>query len=97
MTAGTLLGFINQSTTPAADSIAGAANATVLLVGGGNTSITAGAGSESFFVDTAAGNVTLNANHNAHDVFTFIKDVDTGTNQTTVTNFVVGDTVLLNG
>ena len=97
VTAKTTLSFINGSATSAYDSITGAANASVVVAGTGNTSITSGLGIESFSVDTSAGNVTLNANHNAHDVFTFIKDVDTGTNQTTVTNFVVGDTVLLNG
>ena len=97
MTAGTSLGFINQSTTPAADSIAGAANATVLLVGGGNTSITAGAGSESFFVDTAAGNVTLNGNPGGADAFTFIKDAPVASAQALVTNFTAADVVAVHG
>ena len=56
---------------------------------------TAGAGPESFFVDTASGNVTLNANRHATDLFTFSAEGAVGTNHTTVTNFVAGDTLLL--
>ena len=97
VTANSVLSFVNGSAGSAVDSIGGAAGAVIAVAGTGNTSITSGLGTESFSVDTSAGNVTLNANHDAHDIFSFIKDMDAGTNQTTVTNFVVGDTVLLHG
>jgi hypothetical protein len=97
MTTGTTLSFINGSAPSAVDSVTGAANATIAVAGTGNTSITAGTGPESFFVDTASGNVTLGANLHATDMFTFTANGSAGTNQTTVVNFASGDGVLLHG
>ncbi len=97
LTNGSMLSFVNGSAPSAVDSITGAAGAMVVVAGTGNTSITAGAGQESFFVDTAAGNVTLNGNRAATDLFTFCADGSLGANQTTVTNFAVGDVLLLHG
>ena len=94
---GATLSFINGSASSAVDSITGAANGSVAVAGMGNTSVTAGAGAETFYVDTAAGNVTLNANSNAADVLVFVRDGPSSTNQTNVTMFAKGDAVLLHG
>ena len=97
MTAGTSLTFVNGSAPSAVDSITGAANGVVVVAGSGSTSVAAGAGTESFFVDTAAGNVTLNAGLHPSDVIVFVQDGPAGTNQTSVTNLGLGDAVLLHG
>ena len=97
MTTGTTLSFVNGSQPSAVDSITGAANATINVAGSGSTSITAGAGKESFFVDTASGNVTLTANQHATDMFTFTAEGASGSNQTTIVNFAAGDGLLLHG
>ncbi len=97
MTTGTTLSFVNGSAASAVDSITGAANGSVVVAGPGNTSVTAGAGSESFFIDTAAGNVTLTGNLHATDTFEFIEDGNQGANQTTIANFTGRDAVLLSG
>ena len=91
------LSFLNLSAPTAVDSITGAANATIAIAGLGNTSVTAGAGSETFVVDTSAGNVTLNAGLQADDVFSFTKGSATGMARTLVVNFAAGDQVLLHG
>ncbi len=90
MTTGTNLAFINQTTLPGAvDSIAGAANNAIVVAGTGSTSISSGAGPEAFYIDTGAGNVTLNGNLQTNDALTFIKDAATtpGTANITVNNF----------
>ncbi len=97
MTKGTTLSFVNGSAASAVDSITGAANGSVVVAGLGNTSVTAGPGAESFFIDTAAGNVTLTGNLHASDVFEFLEDGNRGANQTTIANFTGRDAVLLNG
>ena len=97
MARGTTLSFVNGSALSAVDSITGAANGSVVVAGTGNTSISAGAGAEAFFIDTASGNVTLNAGLRPSDVLVFQRDGPAGTNQTDVTNFGLGDAVLLHG
>ena len=97
MTAGTTLAFINGSNTATTDSITGAANATINLAGTGNTSVTSGSGPETFFVDTSAGNTTLNGNLQTTDTFEFVKNASvtgaTATGMVTVNNFAAGDAV----
>ena len=97
MTPGTALAFVNGSAASVTDSITGAANGVVVVAGMGNTSVTAGAGAESFFVDTSSGNVTLNAGLHPSDVLVFVQDGPAGTNQTDVANLGQGDAVLLHG
>ena len=94
---GASLSFVNGSTLPAVDSITGAANTTIAVAGMGNTSVTSGTGPETFIVDTAAGNVTLNAGLAKDDIFSFVKDTAAGTNKTLVLSFAAGDQVLLHG
>ena len=72
------LAFLNQSASPVASTVNGAAGCVVDLAGPGSTSITAGAGEEYYFVDTSVGNVTLNANPFANDALTLVKDANTG-------------------
>ena len=98
MTAGTSLAFINGSRT-ATDTITGAANGTITLAGPGATSVASGAGPEAFFVDTAAGNVTLNGNLQTSDAFNFVKDAATtpGAANVVVNNFAAGDTIGVHG
>lgn len=98
VTTGTSLTFINGSRL-AADTITGAANSVTTLAGFGSTSIAAGAGPEAFFVDTGAGNVTLNGNLGGLDAFNFVKDAATtpGAASVIVNNFVSGDTVGVRG
>jgi hypothetical protein len=96
MTQGTLLAFINGSTSTTS-SIQGAAGGVVVVAGPGNTSITSGAGPEAFYVDTSVGNVTLNANLQSQDAFTFVKDATAGRANVTVNNFAAGDAVNVHG
>ena len=91
----TTLSFINGSKAGTVDSITGAAGSSVTLAGTGSTSVTSGAGPETFFVDTSAGNVTLNGNLQTTDTFEFVKDATTGTNATTVNSFQAGDNVFV--
>ena len=99
MTTGTTLAFINASKAGIVDTITGAANGLIVVAGTGATSVASGAGPESFFVDTAAGNVTLNGNLAANDAFTFIKDASTApsTGNVVVNNFAAGDAVNVHG
>ncbi len=97
MTTGTQLAFINASRAGTVDSITGAANGVIVLAGTGATSIASGTGPESFFVDTSAGNTTLNGNLAANDMFTFIKDANVGTANVVVSNFTSSDAVNVHG
>ena len=97
MTRGTTLSFTNSSQPSALDSITGASGGAVALAGSGSTSVKAGAGPESFDVDTASGNVTLTGNAQGADTFTFSADGLAGQNQTTVVNFAATDVVMLHG
>ena len=97
MSKATTLAFVNGSQTSAMDSITGAANATISVAGTGNTSVTGGSGPESFFVDTASGNVTLGGEMQPNNVFTFVADGLVGSNQTTVLNFAASDGLHLHG
>ena len=98
MTTGTTLAFINGSVGKV-DTITGASNGVIVVAGSGATSIASGAGPEAFFVDTAAGNVTLNGNLQTNDAFTFVKDAATtpGAANVVVTNFATGDTIGVHG
>ena len=97
MTSSTTLAFINGSKAPTVDSVTGAAGGTITLAGTGSTSVTSGAGPETFFVDTSAGNVTLNGLSQTSDTFEFIKDANTSTGAVTVNNFATGDSVNVHG
>jgi hypothetical protein len=97
MTTGTTLNFINGSTLGATDSITGAANGTVVVAGTGATSIASATGPETFFVDTSAGNVTLNGNLQANDTFEFVKNLDHATANVVVNNYAAGDTLNIHG
>ena len=97
MTAGTQLAFINGSRMPDTDTVTGAAGATVVLAGTGNTSVAAGAGTETFFIDTSAGNTTLTGNTAGSDAFTFIKGANTGGATVAVNNFVSNDILQVHG
>ncbi len=97
LTTGTTLAFINGSRAPQVDSITGAANSAIVLAGTGNTSITSGAGPESFFIDTSAGNTTLNAASTTNDAITFIKNAATSTANIVVNNFGANDIVQVHG
>ena len=72
------LAFLNTSASPVASTLFGAAGCVVDLVGPGSTSISAGAGQEYYFVDTSAGNVTLNVNPFANDALTLVADANNG-------------------
>ena len=96
MTASTQLNFINQSRA-GVDSITGASGGVVVLAGTGATSIASGAGPESFFVDTSAGNTTLNGNGATGDSFTFVHDATVGTAAVTVAGDTASDTVNVHG
>ncbi len=98
LTTGTNLAFINGSRA-GIDTITGAANSAIVLAGPGSTSIASGVGPEAFFVDTGAGNVTLNGNLQTTDAFTFLKDAATtpGTANITVNNFAAGDAINVHG
>ncbi len=97
VTQGTTLAFINGSRAPQVDSITGAANSSIVLAGTGSTSITSGSGPESFFIDTSAGNTTLNAAGTPNDAITFIKNAATSTAVITVNNFGPNDLVQIHG
>ncbi len=97
MTSGTVLAFINQSNAGTVDSITGAANGIVLMAGPGSTSVTAGLGQEFLFLDTSAGNTTINASGSATTALTFIKDLTVGTANVVVNNFAAGGTVAVHG
>lgn len=97
LTKGTTLAFINGSTTGATDTIVGAAKSAIVVSGTGSTSVMAGAGAEQFTIETSAGNVTLTGSTKGHDIFVFAKGMDTSTNKTLVNNFVVSDTLLIQG
>ncbi len=99
LTTGTTLAFVNASRSPTVDTITGAANGVVVLAGTGATSIASGTGPEAFFVDTGAGNVTLNGNLQTFDAFTFLKDAATtpGTANITVNNFAAGSAINVHG
>ena len=91
------LAFANESASPMQSVIDGASNTITDLVGTGTTSVTAGAGVEYDFVDTSAGNVTLNANPNAVTAMTFVHDAAVGTANITVQNFSLNDIVAISG
>jgi hypothetical protein len=97
MTNSTTLNFINGSAPGATDSITGAANGVVVLAGTGATSIMSATGPETFFIDTSAGNVTLNGNMQTTNTFEFVKNLDNATAQVAVNNFATGDAVDLHG
>lgn len=97
MTSATTLAFINQTAGPVADSITGAAGGTVVLAGGGNTAITAGAGREGFVVDTSAGNTTLNGAAAGGDTFLFVHDANAASAAIVVSGFTATDVLALHG
>ena len=97
MTRGTTLAFINGSASGVVDSVTGAFGATIVVAGFGNTSVTSGAGPETFAIDTSSGNVTLNGAFQTTNTFEFVKDAATATNNTLVNNFASGDQVLVHG
>ncbi len=96
LTAGTVLTFANQSGS-ATDTINGASGGIVALASTGNTSISAGAGSEYFFLDTSSGSTTINANGSPAAALTFIRDAAAGTANTLVNNFSAGGIVAVHG
>ncbi len=97
MTAGTTLAFINTSSPQTVDSVRGAANGIVLLAGPGSTAVTAGPGTQFFFVDTSAGNTTLNGGVSGVNAFTFVKDSNNATAQVQVNNLTQNDIVAIHG
>jgi hypothetical protein len=97
LTYGTTLNFINGSQSGAVDSITGAANSTVVAAGYGAESIASGIGPETFYVDTSAGNVTLNGNLQGNDIFEFVKNHDNATANIVVNNLGSGDALNLHG
>lgn len=98
VTTGTNLAFINGSRSGGVDSITGAANSAIVIAGPGATSITSGVGPEAFYIDTGAGNVTLNGSLQTNDAITFLKDSATtpGTASIVVNNFA-GSAVNVHG
>ncbi len=94
---GATLAFLNTSSSPMQSVVDGAANTITDLVGQGSTSVTAGNGNEYFFVDTSAGNVTLNANPNAFTGLTFVRDAAVGTANIVVQNLGAADYVAIHG
>ena len=97
MTAPTTLTFVDQSAGPSADTITGAAGGTAVFAGAGNAVINAAAGAEAFIVDTSAGNVTLNGAVSGGDVFTFVKDANSGSASVVVNNFTGSDVLAVHG
>ena len=97
MTAATTLAFTDQSTGPTADTVTGAAGGTVVFAGTGNAVINAGAGAESFLVDSSAGNVTLNGAASGVDTFLFVKDANAGSASVVVNNFTSHDPLAVHG
>jgi hypothetical protein len=93
---GASLTFINLST--ATSVISASAGSTVNIGGTGNTSVTAGAGSETFSVNTASGNVTLTGSVSGADTFNFVNLAHTAsTSVDVVGNFTSSDTVNISG
>ena len=97
LTSGTTLAFINGSASGTTDSITGAANGTIVVAGTGSTSIASGIGPETFYVDTSAGNVTLNGSLQATDTFEFVKNASSASANLAVNNFASGDAVNVHG
>lgn len=95
LTSGTTLQFINNSAASVLDSITGASGATVSVSGAGQTSVTSGTGPETFYVDTSAGNVTLNGGNQTTDTFEFARNATNASAQDVVSNFATGDKVLI--
>ena len=89
--------FLNTSTSAVASTVNGAANAVVDLVGPGSTSVSAGAGQEYYFVDTSAGNVTLNVNPFANDALTLVADAPNGGAAIQVNGLGTGSIVAIHG
>ncbi len=75
----------------------GAPNTITDLVGPGATSITAGVGPEYLFVDTSAGNVSLNANPGSFTGITFVADAPGSTARIQVQNLGSADYVAIHG
>ena len=94
---GATLAFLNGSSSPMQSVINGAPSTITDLVGSGSTSVTAGTGTEYYFVDTSAGNVTLNANPNAQTAITFVHDAAQSTANITVQNFSLNDYIAISG
>jgi hypothetical protein len=78
------------------DTVTGAGNSTITLAGTGSTSVTSGIGTETFNIDTSAGNVTLNGSAQA-DTFEFIKDANVATGMVTVNNIGSGSSIDVHG
>ena len=93
----TTLAFVNQSAVGLPDTVSGASGMIMDLAGPGSTSITAGAGTEYFFVDTSAGNVTLNANPYVTDALTFVRDAPGATANIVVTGLGTASLVAIHG
>ncbi len=96
MTSTTTLAFINGSKAGVVDTVTGAGNSTITLAGTGSTSVTSGIGTETFNIDTSAGNVTLNGSAQA-DTFEFIKDANVATGMVTVNNIASGSAIDVHG
>lgn len=106
VTAATTLAFINNSSAlgsagfvikPFVDQILADAGGTVIVAGGGNTSVSSAILPGSFVVDTSAGNVTLNGGGLPGDRFTFVRGAVNGSANIQVSNFATGDAVQVNG
>ena len=97
MTGGASLAFFNTSNSGTIDSVTGGAGSIVVMAGQGSTSVTAGLGREYFFLDTSAGNTTINANNSASAALTFIKDLNTGSANITVNSFAPSGTIAVHG
>ena len=94
---GTTLAFVNQSAVGLPSTVTGAAGMIMDLAGPGSTSINAGLGTEYFFVDTSAGNVTLNANPFLADALTLVSDAPAATANIVVNGLGTGDLVAIHG
>ena len=97
LTGGATLAFTNGTRTGAVDSITGAANGTVVIAGTGATSVTAGPGPESFYLDTSSGNVTLAGSLQANSTLEFIKNMNTSTGSVVVNSVSAGQVVNIHG
>ncbi len=96
-TTGTTLAFFNESNAGTVNTVTGAAGGIVLMAGPGSASVTAGAGQEFFFLDTSAGNASINANGSTTAALTLIKNLNVGTANILVNNFAPGGTVAVHG
>ena len=96
MTASTTLAFINGSKAGVVDTVTGAGTSSITLAGTGSTSVTGGTGSETFNIDTSAGNITLNGSAQV-DTLEFIKDANVATGQVTVNNLGAGSAIDVHG